>query len=521
MKDDLVNNCQKEKEEIEKLKKQVELLKAKIEQDKKLFSTFSHDIRNFVNSILGFLELLTLQETDPTKFEYIKSAQNSVYLILNLVNDVLELSKMEEGKLKINEYFYIPINEYKSIYNVFYPSAIEKNIFFIGFFDPLLPYAIKGDEYRIKQIISNLFSNAIKFTPEGGMIKFKINYKTKTNSVEITVSDSGIGMTQEELDRLFKPFEQANDLVAARFGGTGLGMSIVFNLVKMMGGSVKVRSKKGKGTTFKISFPCKTYETIPPSVDKSEFEKFNIVILHERDKILNSEIVKLIMRYFRRIGIHFKVVDRKELFELIKSNEDYLFIIPDLEDEYCSEDFCEPHLIESNKKILFIKRTRYKAKNLPYNVKVLPIPFIGGNLFKEIKGMFEKQSSIEEKKESTKILSVLVIDDNPINLKIMKELLKSMNMVPFLAQDEIEGMEILNNKKIDVAFIDENMPTISGTELIQEIRRYPKFNKVRIFGLTGDASDEVRKKLIKAGAEDVLVKPISREKLEKLFRQYF
>jgi CheY-like chemotaxis protein len=93
--------------------------------------------------------------------------------------------------------------------------------------------------------------------------------------------------------------------------------------------------------------------------------------------------------------------------------------------------------------------------------------------------------------------------------------------VPFLAQDEIEGMEILNNKKIDVAFIDENMPTISGTELIKDIRRYPKFNKVRIFGLTGDASDEVRKRLIEAGAEDVLVKPISREKLEKLFRQYF
>jgi len=505
-----MNDCQKE----------IDRLKSIIKTNKELFATFSHDIRNFVNSVLGFLDLLALQEENPNKFEYIKSAQNAVTLILNLVNDVVELSKIEEGKLKINEYFYIPIDEFKSVYRIFYSSAVNKNILFLGFFDPLLPYAIKGDDYRVKQIISNLLSNAIKFTPEGGIIKFHINYKRKTNTIEFTISDSGIGMDKEELERLFKPFEQANDIVAAQFGGSGLGMNIVYKLVEMMGGSIKVRSKKGKGTTFKVSLPCKTYNFIPPTVEKEEFSDYNFVLVKDDDK-LNEAVFRLVMRYFRRLGIDFEVISKKEMFEYLKKDKDYIIIIPDVNNGLCSEDFCNKEILNTNKKIILIKRINNFNYSLPDNVKVLPIPFIGGSLFKTIKKSFKEiKKEQKETKKSEKILSVLVVDDNPINLKIMRELLKSLNMVPFLAQEEYEVMDILNSKNIDAVFVDEQMPKVSGSELIKKIKSYPKFKNIKIFGLIGDIKEETKNRLLEAGAEDVLIKPISREKLQSLFESF-
>jgi len=496
-----------------KSQKELNDLKAILESHKELFSTFAHDIRNFANSLSGFLNLLELNEQDSNKLKYISSAQHSVNMILNLVNDIVELSKIEQGKMKINEYFYIPSEEYETVYKIFHSNALSKNIQLYGYIDPRIPYAVKGDEYRIKQIIGNLLSNAIKFTEEYGVIKFKISLNKLNNSIVITVADNGIGMTKEEINKLFDKFEQASINTSHIFGGSGLGMSILYNLVKMMDGKVFVKSKKGVGTIIKIYLPINSYKKVPNTINKDDYHNNEYILVQNYNGHINKCLTKLIKKFFKQTGYNIKLITYNEIK---KYKEGYTFIIPDIENEYINEN-STPHFTQNTKNnFIFVKNIYSLNRSLDSNIKIIPFPFIGGESF--IQTILNKKTSSHNVVENDhKNYSVLVIDDNPINLKIMKELLQTLNTTPYLAENKNEAMEILEKKKIDVIFMDEVMPVINGSDLIKKIKANKKHKDIKIFGLTGDTKKETVQKLLDAGAEEVLTKPISIEKLKLIF----
>jgi len=495
-----------------KSQKELNDLKTVLESHKELFSTFAHDIRNFANSLSGFLNLLELNEQDTNKLKYISSAQHSVNMIINLVNDIVELSKIEAGKMKINEYFYLPAEEYENTYKMFHANAIAKNIQMYGYIDPRIPYAIKGDEYRIKQIIGNLLNNSIKFTDENGSIFFKVELNSTSDMIVITVADNGIGMNEEEKQKLFEKFEQASLNTSHLFGGSGLGMSILYNLVQLMDGKISVKSKKNVGTVIKVYLPLKAYDQIPEIVSKNDLENQYLLVQNYNGEI-NSRITKMILKFFKNMNKNIKIINYSDIKNYEK---DHTIIIPDIENEYINEQFT-PHFTQNkNNKFIFIKSFHNLKKALAENIEIIPFPFIGGETF--IQALLnEKVSTDSIQKEKFKNLSVLVIDDNPINLKIMKELLQTLNMTPYLAENKDEAMEILEKKKIDIIFMDEIMPVINGSDLIKKIKSNHKHKDIKVFGLTGDTKEETIEKLLEAGAVDVLTKPVSIEKLKSAF----
>ena len=198
-----------------------------IGRQQEFFSSTIHDIRTPMNSIMGFLELLNLDESDIKKREYIDLAYKSSQTVATLINDVLDISKIEAGKLDINIQFVSIIQEFENLSLLFSYMTSKKKIDFISCYDPIIPYIIRTDIARIKQIIGNLLSNAIKFTPIGGYIEFKIRYNEGSDSITISIKDNGIGISKEQQKNIFRPFGQASKATSTQYGGTGLGLTTV------------------------------------------------------------------------------------------------------------------------------------------------------------------------------------------------------------------------------------------------------------------------------------------------------
>lgn len=283
--------------EIKKRKKaEAELEKAIIKAEKassvksQFLANMSHEIRTPLNSILGFADLLELNELDSVKKEQLHSILNSGRLLRNIINDILDFSKIEAGKLDINIEPFSFKEVMQNCENIFYARAKEKNVDFIIDYSTDIPEMVEGDEVRIRQILMNIYSNAVKFT-EKGYIKTELTYNEE--QMKITVTDTGIGMTAEQVDRLFNAFEQAESSTTRKFGGTGLGMAITDKLAALMNGSFSVKSEYGKGTSFIIILPLKSVEKIEneQTVNKKYAELLQNWKHHFRDDFDLQEIL--------------------------------------------------------------------------------------------------------------------------------------------------------------------------------------------------------------------------------------
>ncbi len=216
-------------------------------------ANMSHEIRTPLNAILGFNQILLAEEDDPDKAQKLEIIRRSGETLLGLINDILDLAKIESGKLEIEELPFKPHQEFSSIAELFYQKATEKNIQLIYFIDPELPVKVRGDYLRIKQVLLNLLSNSLKFTPAGGRIYVEIIKSRGTDStcrLLFSVTDTGIGIPQDKKELIFEAFSQADTSITRKFGGTGLGLTISINLVKQMGGILQMESEEGKGSRF-------------------------------------------------------------------------------------------------------------------------------------------------------------------------------------------------------------------------------------------------------------------------------
>jgi CheY-like chemotaxis protein len=216
-------------------------------------ANMSHEIRTPLNAITGFITLLQENETDETKLKYLKIIKNSSDSLVQIINDILDISKIESGKLKIEPYNFNPYENLITIAELFQAKAAEKKIEFKIKYNNDMPKILYGDALRIKQIFTNLLSNAIKFTPEGSVVKCVVWYKN--GELSILVKDYGIGISEEKQKTIFEPFTQADGSTERVYGGTGLGLTISLELSRMLGGTLKLKSKEGKGSTFKLTVP--------------------------------------------------------------------------------------------------------------------------------------------------------------------------------------------------------------------------------------------------------------------------
>ncbi len=322
----LVNNIQQINKNLERTinirTKQLSKEKNKAEHAAKSKSEFlanmSHEIRTPLNAILGFIDILKIESKGRKSFEYVNIIDDASKSLLQIIEDILDFSKIESGKLEIDKIDFNSKAEFEVITHLFDAKSLEKNISLEINIDTNIPQVLNTDPLRIKQVISNLLSNAIKFSSEGKKVIVDISYNDY--ELNVSVKDQGIGIVKDKLDHIFEAFSQEDSSTTRKFGGTGLGLSISSELVKLLGGNLKVKSESGKGSEFYFTIPADIGKEIVKSqkIDKNtDFSSIKILLVE--DNKANQMFMKILLK---QMNILFDIAsDGTEAIEIFQINK--------------------------------------------------------------------------------------------------------------------------------------------------------------------------------------------------------
>lgn len=430
-------------------------------------ANFSHEIKTPLNATIGFIELMRMNETDATNLEYFDVVLENSKHILDLMNDAIDFASIDSNKLELVQRSFAP-KDLQSTIEIFYAKSLSKEIDFTVYMSPLLPGRMSQDILRLKQIISNLLSNALKFTDFGGKIVVEVYYED--DILSISIEDNGIGITEEQLKKIFQPFIQASDETELFYGGTGLGLSIVDRIIKKMNGTLDIQSTYDVGTKFTVKVPVydirenKLEQKLPIQGIKIFTPSFSKVKL---------DILKKYLIYFTDTKISFiKSITKKSV-----NSEDLLIIFYDdlqLKNIKLSE-------LSKNYKILLIRKMNdvINLENADlHNIQDISLPLIGSKIYNALNTLLNNKLLIQEKDKFTTEISgtILLVEDNETNIRLFKELLSRFNISIVSVKDGLEALSIFkdsieNNKsKFDLIFMDENIPSMKGSKVASEIR---------------------------------------------------
>jgi len=446
-------------------------------------ANMSHEIRTPLNGIVGFTELLKDTDLSSEQREFIDIIEKSSENLLEIINNILDLSKIESNKLEIEEIVFNPIREFESAVEVYSVRASEKHIDLGCYIDPNLERPIKGDPTKIKEVVINLLSNAVKFTNSGGSINVNIRRIASENSgkikIKFEVQDSGIGVTSEQKSRIFEAFSQADTSITRKYGGTGLGLTISSRFVELMGGILDLESEVGHGTTFFFTLEFEEIETLNES-NKGSFSNINALILDSSVKTKAQS--KYLREYLDFYGVSYtSFKDLEELNRLEQQiNYDLLFVDYDFSDENDLLNFSK-----SPEAMILITKSYYmkKIETLGLNIfKTLYEP-LNSTKLKSVLENYDASSFNEQKnkkarrklfdeKSSKFTASALVAEDNVINQKLIKRTLEDLGLTVTLANNGLEAFQKRKSGKFDIVFMDIQMPVLDGVEATQEILDY-------------------------------------------------
>lgn len=501
-----------------------DMLTAKMRRSEEYFASIIHDIRTPMNAVMGFLELLNLKEEDSEKKEYLETALKSSDMLVTLINDALDISRMANGKMNIEQVSFSVLEELSDVAKLFYNTAKKKGIYLNTFYDPNIPKEIVSDYHRIKQIMNNLLSNAIKFTPEKGEILLEILYDKERDGLTISIKDSGIGIAKEMQEKIFTPYTQEKKSTSREYGGTGLGLSISQQLSVLLGGKLELDSVEGRGSRFYFTIPCKTKKETPPSIDKGEiFQKDIVLATCDTENSMENTL----KRYLSYMNEEIEKIPIESLKRLLTHTFDILIIQKD--DAFKYEKVVQK-ILKKGKAVLIIGDGFLNDEcHFIGNIKRLNVPLLPHDMLYKILELL----SPHKIQNTDKILhanlaeaegkNILVVDDSSINLKFMQEVLKTVNIHSVLAASGDEAIQKFKDEAIDLIFMDENMPGLQGSEVTQKIRDYETKNKLKktaIISLTGDADKAMKEYLLSQGADCVLTKPIQLKEIMNTITEY-
>lgn len=503
-------------------------------------SRMSHEIRTPMNAIIGMSAVAFnyLDDKKRTADCLSKITFSSKHLLM-LLNDVLDMSKIENGKLNIRQELFDLKNLVTSLADINYGLATAKGLAFeiviSGFKDELL----LGDSMRVNQILLNLLSNAIKFTPKGGSVRLEIRMLRSASDkiwLRFIVKDSGIGMKKEFLEHLYEPFEQADNGIARKYGGTGLGMAITKNLVAIMDGTIEVESQEGAGTTFMVDLPFGLSK-----VDKktaAEMEEMRVLVVDDDNDTCEHAAVLL-----KGMGVNVDwALNGFEAIEKVRSA---------CEDDgrcydVCFIDWCMPELdgIETARRmrryvgpdVLIIIISAYDWSGIEEQAKAAGVnafiakPFFASNLYNTLLTVSRKPElgfSAVGNKETYDFggKKVLLVEDNELNMEIASELLKFVNLQVEHAENGKVAVDIFRNskeKEYALIFMDIQMPLMNGYDAARCIRssEHPAAGTIPIIAMTANAFNDDVQAAFDAGMNGHLAKPIDVEVLYKTIARY-
>ncbi|MBN2782049.1 MAG: hybrid sensor histidine kinase/response regulator, partial [Campylobacterales bacterium] len=340
---------------IEQTKRDKELAQEASEAKSMFLANMSHEIRTPLNGIVGFTELLKDSGLDSEQREFIDIIEKSSENLLEIINNILDLSKIESNKLEIENIVFSPIEEFESAVEVYAVRASEKHIDLGCFIDPALEFPVKGDPTKIKEILINLMSNAVKFTNSGGSINVEIRKVLSNNDdferIRFEVQDSGIGVTSEQKVRIFEAFSQADTSITRKYGGTGLGLTISSNFIELMGGELDLISKPSEGTTFFFELEFEKVETKTESFE-NKFSDVKSVILETSHKSKKQE--EYLREYLEFYGV--KYITFKDKDELNNASDSDLIFI---DFDYTTESEL-PQYSKLKEKLIILTKSYFK-----------------------------------------------------------------------------------------------------------------------------------------------------------------
>ncbi len=487
------------KDAMEKMKMAKEMAEEASRTKSMFLASVSHEIRNPLNSILGFTELLLNEETDPKKREYLMTIYRSGEHLLNVINDILDLSKIEAGKMELVYEVYNPKKLVEEVVQMYQPQAMKKGIEIFAEIEEGVPDKAVADPFRVKQILINLVSNAVKFTDEGYV---KIKLSKDGDYLLYVVEDTGIGIPKEKLEKIFEPFTQADATVAKKYGGTGLGLSISKRLAQMMKGDLWMESEVGKGTKVYLKIPIKV-------IGEEEISKLRRV-KNERLAIiaLDDEELKNGVREFLE-GLGFEVELKGSLTE-VKEEVEYV----------------EPRLV-----VVSVEKTSDaggKLREIP-TIAILP-PGTSKIKLKSVlflPGDYEVSEVVEEIIEFLGIsmkeeISVAIVDDNEVNRVLVSKMLDRIARCSKKMEFE-DGVQIVeaveSGEEFDVILMDVQMPNMDGYEACKRIKEMEFDGKIIL--ATGSTGQDAVRRAEEAGCDEMVPKPIKIEDLRDKLWRYF
>lgn len=507
-----VNDTTEQRQKEQEIRRQLEENVKEAERVANMKSDFlanmSHEIRTPMNAVIGMAEMALREDLPPAARDYINQIKSSGNALLNIINDILDFSKIESGKMDIIPDDYDPLSVIHDMSSVIMTRIGDKDLEFVSDISPNLPIGLYGDAMRLRQIVINLANNAVKFT-ENGYVLIKVDFdKTGDDEImlKISVTDTGMGIKEEDLNKLFVSFQQVDSKRNRNIEGTGLGLAICAKLVNLMGGTIGVTSEYGKGSTFYFSVPQKVTDWTPSVEIKDKENKMAIgywegTSVHD---IFYGMLGELDIENYHFTQIATVKDEHSDSFE----NKKIYFITSYILYTEKLKLYTEAH---PEIQFIVVCDLTISQNNAPSNVMFIkkPLSTIGLSMALNNEFFHAMESETMEFDFIAPDAKVLIVDDNEVNLVVAEGLLEPLKMQITTALSGKKALELLEKEQFDLVFMDHMMPELDGVETTRIIRRlHPELDNMPIIALSANAVGNAKEMFLSEGMNDFVAKPI-------------
>ncbi len=491
-------------------------------------SNISHELRTPINGILGFSKILSSTKLDKEQRDFVETISKSSGELLNVVNNILDVAQTQSGQIELENSYFNVFEVFESLAHLYAIEASKKEIEFLLWIDPTLAsVSVESDSEKIKHVLMNLISNALKFTKAKGQVVVSIKKEASKKGVvaiKFEVTDTGIGISDEQQKRVFSAFTQADNSNTRKFSGVGLGLTLASSWVNLLGGELNLESLEGRGTT--VSF---TLNLAQKEIPQNEIVKGVKVGLYAPSLLQTEKSHNYLTNYlfsvrgvtlelfesivackeaesdsFEILYLHYEQIDKEELQRIVAqySSEIPLVLVTKLENRFKIQDIA-PAFSQIIYKPITFSKMKNSIKIALQNRELLTTPSLREKMFN---------------------LKALVVEDNKVNQKVIVHTLKNLGVECDTAENGKEAVEVFQKSQYDIVFMDIQIPVMNGVVATKEIIKYEKLNNLThtpIVAVTTNSLKGDRESYLESGMDEYIAKPISAQKFISVIKQFY